>query len=94
MSITLTVTPTNVISPQHTDFDNEGLVFLGNAVYNNEIFDMYVTKDSRFGVEIVCAHKDSYRSGPMAMAASDCGIYQIGHPMYTAFHLAKAKGLI
>ena len=93
MSNTLTVAQTNVITPQHTDFDNEGLVFLGNTVYNNEIFDMFVTKDSRFGVEIICVHKDSHQSGPMAMPASECSIYQIGHPMYTAYHLAKARGM-
>jgi len=93
MSNTLTVAQTNVITPQHTDFDNEGLVFLGNTVYNNEIFDMYVSQSTRFGAEILCAHETSHQCGPMAMAATECSIYQIGHPMYTAYHLAKAKGL-
>ena len=92
MSVTITLpAKTKAVTPQFTEFDNEGLIFLGSTVYNNQLFDMYVSVNPR---EIVCAHESSHCMGPMAMLADQCTHYTIGHPMYNAYHLAKAKGFI
>ena len=95
MSVTITLpTSTKAVTPHFTEFDNEGLTFLGSTVYSNQLFDMYVSANTRHGAEIICAHEDSHCMGPMAMLANQCTHYTIGHPMYNAYHLAKAKGLI